>query len=151
MDDTIALIIGRVILAWAALDTQLHFTLEDLNRRTTEEFKFESRFKHRIQLLRKLLVKAGGNKPTMSRFDNFAGRVEVFADKRGKLAHGIVDWSQSGNLQSFDFATARTGSPELKPDWFSLTPEDAKSLPSEILKLKGELGAWHSEISQLFS
>ena len=149
MDDNLAILVGRVILAWGVFDTQLNFTIEDLGKHGSEPFAFEGRYKQRMRRLRSLLVESGAEAGTQSLFDRFCTSAGDLFSKRSNLAHGVVS-SADGIILVFDYETAAAASALVKPDWLTMTEPELAALPDRILNAKGDLGRWHSEISQRF-
>jgi hypothetical protein len=103
MDDSLALLIGRVILAFGRLDQIVWIAVDTLEtKRATqalrrgeakgfERTEIDRRFEHRLKHLRRLCVAHSGNDPTfMTRVDRTLQEVRVLERIRAHLAHGSV-------------------------------------------------------------
>lgn len=97
MDD-LALLVGRVILAWGALDQQLHYSLNTLSLALGEPWeRGEGRFSERKKLFRRKLVKLNSGDDAIRNLDRFlCGYLDVVESERGIIAHGMVSARENG-------------------------------------------------------
>lgn len=91
MDDTIALLVGRVILAWGSLDQKVRNVAVTLQANRGQDFEEpDDRFRHRLTLLRRLFAReTGGDQSFLAEFDTLRNTIGELERKRAHLAHGI--------------------------------------------------------------
>lgn len=96
--DGLALLVGRVILAWGALDQQLHYSLNSLSRALGEPWeRNEGRFSERKRLFRRKLVKLNLSDDAIRNLDRFlCGYLDVVESERGVIAHGMISARENG-------------------------------------------------------
>lgn len=91
MDDHIALLVGRVILAWGELDQHLYLSLRELPRILGQPEVKEGRFFERRKLFRRYCVALAQDDPFAARLDRFLGQTLAGLEtSRGQIAHGFA-------------------------------------------------------------
>lgn len=98
MSDRIALLVGRVILAWGELDQHIYrmlMTFQAGKPRT----EFEPRFKHRLKLIRRHVVEiTRGDAAILADFDRTNMTLINLERRRAHLAHGMLGIEEDGVL-----------------------------------------------------
>lgn len=91
MDDPLATLVGKVILAWGRLDQQLHLILLGFWHAANEPKVAEGRFSERRKILRRQCLRFADNDENYtSRFDKVCAQLVNLERKRGIIAHGHV-------------------------------------------------------------
>lgn len=89
MDDSLATLVGKIILAWGRLDQQLHLILMGFWHAASEPMIAEGRFNERRKILRRqCILFAGNDKAYTSKFDKVCAQLVRLERKRGLIAHG---------------------------------------------------------------
>jgi hypothetical protein len=97
MSDHLALLVGRVILAWGHLDQQLHVALRHLSGSLNEPYQPDGRFNERRKMFRRLCVRmANGDSAYTSKLDRFCGDLQKLERARGHIAHGLAVHEERG-------------------------------------------------------
>lgn len=91
MDDHLALLVGRVILAWGRLDQQLHLFIIAMERAVGTPHLREGRFSERRKIFRRLCMQLTAEPDTYkSAFDACAAQLVRLERMRGRIAHGMA-------------------------------------------------------------
>ncbi len=138
MDDRLALLVGRVILAWGLFDQQLHATIVSLEMALDEPHKKEGRFNERRKLFRRYAARLAPTQEFVSDLDRFCGQLQKLETLRGRIAHGWANEIEGG-IEFYDHLEAIDDSmPVQPPEWF-ISFDRLERLPDEIEAARGEL------------
>jgi hypothetical protein len=138
LDDHLALLVGRVILAWGLFDQQFHATIRSLEQALDEPQTSEGRFNERRKLFRRYCIRLIQNDKITADLDRFLGRLQKLERFRGRLAHGWVN-EVDGGVECYDFAEATDDKKDVQPrEWF-IPLDQLRSLPDDIENARGEV------------
>lgn len=131
IDDRLALLIGRVILAFGNLDQQIYHSIQMLCASAGTTPTADNRFAHRLKELRSLVrLLADNDRAFMSEFDTFQGELKDVEQKRADLAHGIP----FPKVGSVEFYTNRN-----PQKWRPLSMDELEEMPDAIFDLRQRL------------
>lgn len=95
--DRLALAVGKIILAWGGLDSQLHMCIRQFEGRLGVAPSKEGRFSQRRKIFRRLAMRLTNDDPSYgSDFDRVFTRVVALERKRGRIAHGSARHNELG-------------------------------------------------------
>jgi hypothetical protein len=88
MSDRLALLVGKIILAWGAFDQHLHTSIHIFETMLRLEPSKDTRFSERKKILRRLAVAFAEDQSFTRRLDDFWRRLGLLERDRGYIAHG---------------------------------------------------------------
>lgn len=135
--DALAAAVGRLMLAWGAIDFLLEalsfklFYAEDEN--LGEPVPGESRFSERLRIFRRRLISAQASPEEISIFDRLCDKLRKAEGMRNDLAHG-ASALRDGNLQTWRWErTARDPAPrKATRGTYSIKSLNAAALLNEV-------------------
>jgi hypothetical protein len=143
MDDRLALLVGRVILAWGALDQQMHQCIYLVECGFRVEHTREGRFNQRRSLFRRYHVRLADEETYSRALDQFLTHLQKLETLRGQIAHGWVTGEFPGGGRFREFPTADADNLGLESGWIDLSYGDLERLATDIRAAMFTLGDFH--------